>query len=272
MRMQLGPPRWPFTMEKWYVDALLPDGTVLLVYVGRMYLCGLSWPRVTAELFRADGSVVRGAAVAKPSEGLGEALDVGAACIDADSIRFETTGLSGELKMRPRFAPVTLLDPVWATKSRRLTWVMEVPDADVEGHVRWPGGALAIEGRGYRDRVRMEISPWRFPIRRLVWGHAAAGPHAAVWLQLDTETGPIQARWRDGRIGSDREGLHDGVTLDDDTPFLDADILDLDGLALGPLRGPLKRLGGDPHETKLRAAATIDGHPGRAVHEVVVWR
>jgi hypothetical protein len=55
-----GPERPPFTFEKWYVDALLPDGTVLLVYIGRLVVCGLRAARLTADLYFPDGTHLRG--------------------------------------------------------------------------------------------------------------------------------------------------------------------------------------------------------------------
>jgi hypothetical protein len=57
-----GPTGEPFTFEKWYVDALLPDGTVFLLYIGRLAVCGLRGARLIADLYFADGTHLKGGA------------------------------------------------------------------------------------------------------------------------------------------------------------------------------------------------------------------
>jgi hypothetical protein len=57
-----GPTRLPFTFEKWYVDALLPDGTVLVLYIGRLAVCGVRhWSSATVleRSWRSSCSLVR---------------------------------------------------------------------------------------------------------------------------------------------------------------------------------------------------------------------
>ena len=41
MNLALRQDRWPFCLEKWYVDTLLPDGTVLCVYGSRQDPSGI---------------------------------------------------------------------------------------------------------------------------------------------------------------------------------------------------------------------------------------
>jgi len=48
-------------------------------------------------------------------------------------------------------------------------------------------------------------------------------------------------------------------------------VIDLEGLRLGPLRAPLRRLLHPPYEVKQASAASFGGSPGRAIHEVVTW-
>lgn len=259
---------WPFGLEKWYIDALLPDGSVLLVYLARVRLLGLPLTRLTVELFQPGQPDLRGAAVVRGARGGEDALRFGPCAIEGEILRFSTPGLSGELRYTPRHPPVTLLDPFLVEGRRQLTWAVELPDADVSGRLWWPGGERAVEGRGYRDRVWFDLPPWRFPLRRLVWGRAVAGPHAATWVEARTDTARVAARWEDGR-----------VTLGEATPpalgpsrvLLETRVADIAGLRLGWLRPLLRRLSGDPHEIKRAGPAALGGVEGRAIHEVVTW-
>jgi hypothetical protein len=264
-------PRLPITLEKWYIDVLLDDGGVLLVYLGAISAGRLRLARVTADLFRPGAQILHGDAKARHVAGAGDHLSFGPAVIDGDSLSFATGGLSGALSYRPRFPPCQLRHPFLQDGTRALTWDVEIPDADVEGEVRWPGGRLPVRGRGYRDRVFFDLPPWRFPIHGLVWGRAVSGQHAATWVRATTARATIAAAWKDGHA-LDGGAPPAGVVLGDPSVLLDADVARLPGLRLGPLRGLLGRMTGAPHETKWRAACTIDGEPGVAVHEWVAWR
>lgn len=272
MDLSLHPTRFPATLEKWYIDALLDDGSVLLVYFGALTIFSVRLARLMAELFPPRGPVVRGAANVHRIAGGEDQLQFGSATIVGDRLRFATPGLSGELVYRPRWPPLTLREPFLAEGSRSLHWTVEIPDADVTGTLRWPGGGRAVAGRGYRDRVWFDLPLWRFPIRELIWGRAVAGEHAATWVHATTPQGAIAASWLDGRIVSGDGGPPAGVELGASRVFLDADVTGLEGLRLGALRGPIQRLSGDPHETKWQASCEIAGEQGIAVHEVARWR
>ena len=60
MKLSLRGGRGPFVLEKWYLDVLMPDGAVLILYLGWMRLMWLSVARFTAELFRPGAEPVRG--------------------------------------------------------------------------------------------------------------------------------------------------------------------------------------------------------------------
>lgn len=274
MDLTLHPTRLPATLEKWYIDALLDDGAVLLVYLGALTLFGVRFARVTAELFPASGPAIRGSAIAHQIQGGPDRLDFGPASLAVDHLRFTTDGLSGELIYQPRFQACALREPFLARGNRTLHWSVEVPDADVTGTLHWPGGMCRVAGRGYRDRVWFDFPPWRFPIHELVWGRAAAGAHAATWVRAMTAEGAVAASWLDGHVvGTDESsGSPPGVVLEQERVFLDADVASLEGLHLGAIRGLMRRLSGDPHETKWQASCTIEGTKGMAVHEVVRWR
>jgi hypothetical protein len=260
--------RGPFLLEKWYADVLLDDGSVLIVYLAWMRIFGVRLARVRAELHRAGQPPVVGHATARDVKGSEDALAFGPARIEGRTLAWETEGLSGTLRYDPRHPAVTLREPFLESGSRRLLWTVEIPDADVFGELRWPGGAAEIRGRGYRDRVFFDIPPWRFPIRELRWGRAVAGPHACIWNAAVTDVGTIAARWQDGRIVAAEGALPE---LTDTRVIVRTAVADIEGLRLGWLRPLLRRLTRDPRETKSASAARLDGEPGRAVHEVVLW-
>lgn len=274
MDFTLHPARFPATLEKWYIDALLEDGSVLLVYLGALTISHVRLARLTADLFPPHGAGPHGSATVRQISGGKGALHFGPATIAGDRLSFTTPGLSGELIYRPRHAPCALREPFLAEGNRSLHWSVEIPDADVTGTLRWPGGERAIVGRGYRDRVWFDFPPWRFPIRELLWGRGVTGNHAATWVRATTDQERIAATWLDGHLvaADSASALPGEVTLGPSRVFLDTDVVSMEGLRLGALRGALQRLSGNPHQTKWQAPCVIAGEQGIAVHEVVRWQ
>jgi hypothetical protein len=264
-------PRGAFFLEKWYADVLLPDGAVLIVYLARLRVLGLPIGRVTAELHPCDGASLRGDSPASRWQGGEDWLRAGPARIDGERLSFRAGGLEGDLRYVPRWPAAVLRQPFLRDGSRSLHWTIEVPDADVSGRLRGAGESWRIEGRGYRDRVWFDARPWRFPIRELRWGRAAAGPHASTWVSASTRVGDVSGRWCDGRVLGDGDAGSPPLSLGEPRVLVETRVADLEGLRLGALRPLLRRLALDPHELKCAAPARIAGHEGRAVHEVVRW-
>jgi hypothetical protein len=271
--LALRPSRFPASLEKWYIDALLPDGTVLLVYLASLVLFGWRVAKLSADLFFPDGRRIHGAAPVGAISGAEDQLSFGPASIEGERLRFETKGLSGELRYRARQPAACLRDPFLVHGGRTLSWNVELPDADVEGTLRWPEGELQVAGRGYRDRVWFDLLPWRFPIRELVWGRAHAGPRALTWVHATTLDGAVGGSWVDGAIRDHSgRGPPAPLVLGEPRVLLEADVADLEGIGRGPIGAVIRRAGGDPHEIKYHAPCSLDGQPGMAVHEVVRWR
>jgi hypothetical protein len=258
----------PMRLDKWYHDTLLPDGSILLVYFGSITVGALCFSRVTADLFLPDRRRFSGGAKGKRPVATETGADFGAGGFAADRLWWRTAGLCGEVEFTPRRLGFELRCPFLASGHRSLHWVVEVPDADVRGEVRWPGGSMPVEGRGYRDRVWCDIPLWRLPIRELRWGRAVAGDHASVWVQATGPGGEVAQAWEDGHPVV---GASSPPVVEPGRAFLQGRVLDLEGLRLGPLRAPLSRLLRAPHQVKTASAASIGGVEGRAVHEVVTW-
>jgi hypothetical protein len=123
-----------------------------------------------------------------------------------------------------------------------------------------------VEGRGYRDRVSFDIVPWNLPLRRLHWGRVAAGPHAATWVQAETQDGRIEAGWHDGALIRSQPPQ---LELCDDRELLAGPVVDLEGLHLGPLRPLLRAITRNPFQKKCTARAILQGAVGHAVYETV---
>jgi hypothetical protein len=254
-------------LEKWYADAITPDGDVLVVLLAVVRVAGITIGRVSADLSRADGSVVRGDAPASSVAGGPGWLRFGPARIEGDILTWSTAGLSGELAVRPRAPAATMRDLLVSAGRGALAWTVEVPDADVTGELRWPGGSLPISGRGYRDRVWTDIPPWRLPLRTLRWGRAVTASHATTWIDAETAAEPVRWRWDDGRESTDAP-----PAVGRDRVLMAAAVADIPGLRLGLLRGFSRVLSRDLHQTRWAAPTSLGGEAGWAVHEEVRWR
>lgn len=260
--------RWPFTLEKWYVDVLSDDGAVLILYFGRVWTFGRQVARFTADLFLPGGNAIGGHAVASPREENGQTLVFGPAVMEPDRIVWETPGLSGELRVTPRYRPVELLSPFLRAGDRSIRWNIEIPDADVQGVLRWKGGERVLSGRGYRDWVWLDIAPWRLRLQELRWGRAVAASSAAVWVEAQTPESLIQARWLNGNvINADWP-----VELQESRTLLETSVVDLEGLRLSVFRPLARALTGNPHEIKWSARARIGSLAGIGIHERVRWQ
>ena len=258
----------PLRLDKWYVDTLLADGTILLVYLGSLTAGPVTLSRVSADLFLPDGAHRSGGCKGRRPRLAAGAADFGAAGFEGGRLWFDTPGLSGDLAFNPRHPGFEPHTPFLVSGRRSLRWVMEVPDADVEGEVRWPGGSRAVAGRGYRDRVWTDIPLWRLPLHELRWGRAVAGDHACAWVQATGPAGVTAAAWQDGRL-VDRDFTP--PLAGSGRVILAGPVIDLETLHLGPLRGPLGRLLHTPHQVKQAAPASLVGVAGQAIHEVVTW-
>jgi hypothetical protein len=234
----------------------------------RLRLLGVLVAWVSAELQWPDGRVRRGGALARRIREEESTLRFGPATIEGARLTWTTTGLSGDLEMAPRHPAVVLCDPVFADGKQLVRWWVEVPDADVRGTLTWPGGGGDVRGRGYRDRVIARAVPWRFPMRRLLWGHASAGNQAAVWFEAETKERVLSAGWENGRVNDLAATIPE---LEQGRVVLDERLGERLAGRVRVLRSPLRRLTSDPHQTRWASGARLMGEAGRAVYEEVRW-
>ncbi|HET7291280.1 MAG TPA: hypothetical protein VFM88_02545 [Vicinamibacteria bacterium] len=257
--------------EKWYLDALLPrpDPALLVLTLVSLRVLGLpplAW--AAAELRSADGSVRRGATRARRVRGGHGWLEFGPVSIAGPRLRFRLGRLDGDLEIRPRHRPAVLCDPIVRDTRQLVRWWVEVPDADVSGRLWWPGGGREVKARGYRDRVYAKAKPWRFPLVKLRWGHAAADDLATVWFEAETAEGTIRAGWENGRVESALPRL---PRLEDARLVLRERLAErLTGRARW-LRPIARFLTSDPCQLRWTADARLGNAWGRATYEEVAW-
>lgn len=260
--------RAPFFLEKWYVDLISDDGTMLIVLLGQIRALGLRRARLTAELHRPDGSAVRGAAQIGGIASTGSSRIFRGGSLEPEILVWETPNLSGELYHTARYQTAYTSDPLLIDGTRQLRWIVEMPDADVRGELRVGSESFSVTGRGYRDYLALDLLPWRVPLRHLEWGRAACGEHAAWWIRMQLTNGVIEGTWSDGTV------MHrqDPPILAAQRVIQQGHVADLPVLRIGWLRSVLRRLARDPHLTRVVGRAHLEGTPGWAVQEVVRWR
>jgi hypothetical protein len=256
------------SLTKWYLDVLLDDGTVLSLSVGQISMARLRVARVAADFFPSHGQHVSGSAEALGIERGVEGCSCSAAKIEGETLRFQTDRIQGDLRFLPRYPAVVLKEPFLEHEGRQIRWHVEVPDADVTGTLRVQGSPLPIEGRGYRDRVEVEFTPWGLPLRMMRWSRAVAGSHAAVWVEATTARDVISCSWKDGVAGA-----HVGHDVcDASRPLLVGATVDLDSWRLGPLAPVIRKVTHDPYQEKRAGRAKLDGCEGVGVQELVRFR
>lgn len=139
----------------------------------------------------------------------------------------------GEVRTTGRFfafpQPVIEEDRLtWATPHGTGTWSGPSIDRalrlldDKDGHVSWephqyrtaatiPEGPFgALTGTGYTERLRMDIPPWRLPIRALHWGRFHGGRNDLVWIRWEGPH-PLLVLILNGEEVNGGSVAHDGV-------------------------------------------------------------
>jgi hypothetical protein len=257
----------PFSIEKWYLDTFMTDGSLLILSLGEVRLLGVPVGRLSVEWHAPDGSVRRGFASLGRLVPGAHGFTFRGGMLEANRVRWHTGPLAGELCFQPRYPPMSLREPLLRIGSRQLSWAMDIPDADVEGELRLHDRRVAVRGRGYRDHVTAGIYPTQMRGWELRWGRAVSQSHATAWLSLRTPQGAVAGTWRDGSTGPRCVP----PPLCDERVIADALLEDLPVMRIGPVRRLLSSLAGHPLQRRFIATATLDGEPARAVHEIVQW-
>lgn len=163
----------PMVLDKWYLDAVFPDGTAWFGYRARLRFW--RWPVIAWSSgcrMSADGQVGAAARWGNWPEPNGA----------GGRWRWQAPdGFDGLWKGGSESAAVSLA----AENQLQVRWHCLAPRAAVavtlDGETR--NGAV-----GYLEHLRVESAARALPFRRLWWGHAHAGESSLVWI-----------RWAEGR-------------------------------------------------------------------------
>jgi len=257
-----------FTLTKWYVDCVAPDGRAVIGYWTSLAWRGLAltWQNVVlyepgrpparrSSLASAPPPAVSGDAISWSAPALGCVIDV--------ALR------------QPPFAERLLEDDTGIVE-----WQVQAPAGVVSVDMR---GFAPVRGPGYAERIRITVPPWRLPIRELRWGrwHDAAPDRSVVWIDWRGES-PRTWVFVDGIRTSSAVVTDDGVSagpmnlvLGERRTLEDHALSDIVA-TIPPLQALVPKSLLALRQTKWCGSGTLsDGSDaslsGHAIHEVVVF-
>jgi hypothetical protein len=254
-----------FRLHKWFLDCVTADGDVLVVYAASLRW-GLLRIGYSAALWHRAGTTTVTTRLGRPPLPRAHA---GGFLLDAPRLRLHGEW-TGPLLAHGR--------ELWRSPRGAVAWHCLLPAADVAFTL----GGRPHRGRGYVERLALDVAPWHLPIDELRWGRWHGGGHSLVWIQWRGPH-PLRLCLFDGAPVACGPVGDDGVALDDGRRLcLDPPVVLREGrlartvLAQRCLRLlPVPRRVRDMHETKWLArgafAAGGSAIAGTALHEVVRW-
>lgn len=258
----------PFSLTKWYVDCVAPDGRVVIGYWASLAWRHLAftWQRVV--LYEPGKPPNRRSSLASSLP-----PDVG-----RDAIRWRAPAIGCSVDVTSRHEPIEqrLLDD----KAGLVDWRVEAPAALVSVAL---DGCAPVHGTGYVERLFITVPPWRLPIRELRWGRWIddAANRSVVWIDWRGKS-PHSWVFVDGLLASEAEvtdervrggtaqvAIGQGRTIE---KMAFSQIAE----SIPPLRAVLPKSLLAIQQTRWCSDATLregDSPPltGRAIHEVAVF-
>lgn len=208
------------TYEWWYFDGNLSDGSTLVIVFytkSQMNLSGGLVPRVTFELTKPDGKVIKQTALADPKDFY--------ASTDSCYVKVGNNVFSGNLKnyriqlqMEDVQADIQLKGevPAWRPASGFMTfhqgkesnyfaWLPSIPQGKIQGEITVKGQTQSIQGIGYHDH-NWGDAPMMSLIHHWYWGRANVGNYSVIasYIVAEKKYGysvqPILMLAKDGKI------------------------------------------------------------------------
>ncbi len=164
-----------FTLSKWYLDCVAPDGRVVVGYWASLswHDLAITWQHV--DLYEPGKPPRRQSSLSSSSP-----PELG-----ANAITWRAQALGCTIDVRSRQAPIQqrLLDD----DTGIVEWRADAPAADVSVAL---SGCPPLQGTGYAERLLVTVPPWRLPIRELRWGRwiDAAVNRSVVWIDWRGES------------------------------------------------------------------------------------
>lgn len=185
----------PGTLEWWYFDAHLDDGSALVVVFMTKPTdrsAGAIAPLLKVQLTLPSGEIIE-AHQPFPAEALRASRDqcdvqLGPNWVRGDLHRYELSSQSPDLSMR-----LTLTDIVPSSrigtgktligdKGDYLGWLIAVPRGTVEGAITLRGQTRSVHGEGYHDHNWGTI-PFEDYLREWYWGRAYLGNYTVIFSE-----------------------------------------------------------------------------------------
>jgi hypothetical protein len=253
-----------FSLEKWYLDVVAPDGRARIAYVAKVTLGALRLSY--AAVLRVCGEHAESAyslrGVRLPERGEEGGL-----------LAWRSEALALDVCVRP--ATPALGRRVVDGESGWLDWQCLAPRADVQFRDR----GEVIAGVGYAEVVTATVPPWSLPWDTLRWGRAHVGSSTVVWLKLDGAAQCQSCLYVDGAQRPFGAAERERVSLDDERSLMLSDhqtiregVLGKTVLSVLPdatTMFPGRLLG--MHESKWLSRAALATERGFAIHERVTW-
>jgi len=256
-----------FVLDKWYFDAIAPDGTAFIGYTAALRWLGLT---VGYDAFL----------LSPPDAPARERSSVGGSnppVRHRDDVAWHSPGIGVAGSWR-RTDP-RVRQRLHTSERGSVLWICEMP----RSRARITIGDDAIEGTGYVERLRLTIPPNDLPLDTLHWGRFHAPGETLVWIAWQYGLG---GSWifrnsvrqtRAGLIDQGILGLDGGATLEFSGRRALRDRYLVPALAAVPGLG--RRAGGrlaNMHETKWVGCGVLRGTDttlqGWLIHEEVTWR
>ncbi len=161
--------RCRFLLEKWYLDAVSPEGDAAILYHASARIGPVILRHRSTLWSPTEGAPsIRKFASRSHEPTLSEA-----------GCDWQTEFGTGVWTRNPGADAFTirLLD----TPAGSIDWTVQVPAGDVQFD------SNLLRGTGYVEYLRMTLPPWRFPHRHLRWGRVITPTDWLVWID-----------WRDG--------------------------------------------------------------------------
>ena len=157
-----------FTLRKWYLDVIAPDGSYLIFYLGRLTFKSLNIGfahRIGGGRFAELSSGPRLTSQTDPETG------------DAGKVAISDAGRELRAEWTPQAASSS--HNLFSYGSREVGWNCLQPSARVVLNHR----GATHSGRGYVECLELTLPPWELGLEHLDWGRYVSDTDQLTWIR-----------------------------------------------------------------------------------------
>ena len=173
-----------FYLNKWYLDAVDPDGRALIGYSGE-----IGWNK-----WRIPYSSLLTALPEQPIAFNSRWRHNHWPEDNDASLHWTDPGLHISAQWTRQTPAIREL--LFENASGKVEWDCRFPCAETAIQL---GDAQVLRGFGYAERLCLTLPPWQLPLHTLRWGRFCAAEHSLVWIEWQHETTPRRWLYLDGR-------------------------------------------------------------------------